>query len=104
MNDRHNGLQPFMCKQIFTTESYFLRYVNVGYVLNGICMFIMQAERKEAPFELVKKVVEKERKEGNEHFNVGYRHGAISKYKRVSFNKKKANCIDSLISIFKISI
>ena len=64
----------------------------------------MQAERKEAPFELVKKVVGKERKEGNEHFNVGYRHGAISKYKRVSFNKKKANCIDSLISIFKISI
>ena len=55
-------------------------------------MFIMQAERKEAPFELVRKVVEKERKEGNEHFNVGYRHGAISKYKRVSFYKISKLC------------
>ena len=55
-------------------------------------MFTMQAERKEAPFELVKRVVEKERKEGNDNFNVGYRLAAISKYKRVSFYKISKLC------------
>ena len=61
-----------------------------------------QAERKEAPFELVRKVVEKERKEGNEAFNVGHRHGAITKYKRVRL--LKVNCLEMHCTCLKTNV
>lgn len=58
--------------------------------------FLFQAEKREAPFEIVSKVVDKDRKDGNELFARGNRWGAMKKYKRVTLGL-------SLASIYKDS-